>query len=60
MTHYCLKCPEAEIIENGQFIKNKTMMKENRVKQRNESDVINQWREKREIRQLPNLDQDHK
>lgn len=35
-------------------------MKQNRVKQRNESDVINQWREKREIRQLPNLDQDHK
>lgn len=36
------------------------MNKQNRVKQRNESDVVSKWREKREIGQPPNLDQDHK
>lgn len=36
------------------------MNKQNRVKQRNESDVISKWREKGEICQPPNLDQNQK
>ena len=56
-----LKSPEARIIGNGQSVKNKTMNKQNRVKQRNGSaDIISKWREEREICQPTNLDQDHK
>lgn len=57
---FYLKSPEAQIIANGQSVKKKTMNKQNRVKQRNGSDVISKWREKREICQPPNLDQDRK
>lgn len=58
--NFYLKSPEVQIIENSQFIKNKTTNKENRVQQRNGSEVNSKWREKREICQPPNLNQDHK